>query len=1312
MNPGLTYILNKQEIITTASCDDLITRPAEIENTYQQHAWTHIPLGDTSDLDRKFLRQIHDAKTPIGAVVARYGYGKTSTMGFLWYRAEDDGYIATPPFEMTTLRDVLKATFGWTQYRIAQRSTNLAEHLAEIHERFTQQSLQESAKRYAQQLGITANAALKILLDLEKKGELTRDVSPSRLLKFLDEITEIVLQADFKGLVILADELQQYISKTKTHRTIVEEFRQFVWGLVSRESRFGVLFSMPDYAEAAIREAGDDILQRLRRDNHYYNLSGIYSGEFPKHLWERYDKTLNLGEFGTRIFDVGTLDAIGQIASRSDLGNGPRTVVNLFRLAIENYRDRLKAFTPEDLIDSYLHGDVKFEGQTPKIRVATNEALDTPIVDTDMKRRAIKYLAAFPTTGCSDDIEQKYGVQDAIAEISQAGGHGTVMVYRMVGYTLRGLQQSGGETDIFGQVASDFWRLYDEDDLHAEAAQRAFIQEVLPKIFPAKKGSVLNAWSGLDKPKDGTGSYYQTILDGTFTDKYPKRKLHLQVAIDESRFGSIDRQQEDIKFDFFLNWNLDADARGCFIKIQKEHVRFELGMCQRADSPLPNDIKQLQEYMHPSRVTPLLMLSLVDYIDRWMREKDVEPTVEEQGLLNHFKERLINHCILKLFNADIASTIDGVELGQGRLLNGARLVNRLFVALCDRIWPDYATFIVQARYNEIIDDYIKAFQGLSRKQRRGNAPISGTKEQLSRRFGYQSHATFETRARSDLAHLINIISWHGRDQDSRGHIELKLHPLEVQFLEAFRQSSNRQEFDGKEVPAMSQKQLLKIGSAQGYRFEEVTIALKLLGARGYVRLNSDKKLIVLASDTRSLKQIESDLQNLLGLSKKFANLLKSNDGAKQFVDELTGLKENLNANATDDELSEIDYRVQQIQGGVGQFVEVYQREFRLELLNIRDHVRDIQSDLSRVQFSDSVVGTLGFVMPLNELRLRLDSNRKLLNQNLVDYGNQCRTFREELEKLTVNSDFESLASRVNQLQIQLEGVEEKKTNVLSYFNAFQDWKMFNTRATNLFDQLGTFPDLRRQLTEEVVPHILEVFNRRKECALVEDYEIFDKKLKVIEADLLQMRQSGQEAFANDRVRYEAFLRDELGVEKVVLHATYSFDDHQASYESLYEQVREKIETRSNTLKQRINEIHANLLKVTKIQELKDGQQTTDLHGRYDTIKTLAEDLLSDISIDTIREMETFKLVCEQFKVRMTEAGELITALEDLVRPLPIAADEQQLLNQITPRQATDLTEILVNLLDSEESADTEKLLNQLESLYRKNWVKISITRLG
>lgn len=55
MNEGLNYILNKQEVISTVSGQDLINRPDDVQSDYQRHAYTHIPLGDTDKLESKML---------------------------------------------------------------------------------------------------------------------------------------------------------------------------------------------------------------------------------------------------------------------------------------------------------------------------------------------------------------------------------------------------------------------------------------------------------------------------------------------------------------------------------------------------------------------------------------------------------------------------------------------------------------------------------------------------------------------------------------------------------------------------------------------------------------------------------------------------------------------------------------------------------------------------------------------------------------------------------------------------------------------------------------------------------------------------------------------------------------------------------------------------------------------------------------------------------------------------------------------------------------------------------------------------------
>ncbi len=172
--------------------------------------------------------------------------------------------------------------------------------------------------------------------------------------------------------------------------------------------------------------------------------------------------------------------------------------------------------------------------------------------------------------------------------------------------------------------------------------------------------------------------------------------------------------------------------------------------------------------------------------------------------------------------------------------------------------------------------------------------------------------------------------------------------------------------------------------------------------------------------------------------------------------------------------------------------------------------------------------------------------------------------------------------------------------------------------------MKALPDLRRKLTEEVVPKIQEVFNQKKLNALIEDYEIFDKKLKGIESEQVQIRRSGQETFAAQKTRYKSLLRDQLGVERGALLATYSFDDHQASYDALYHQVWEKIEARSNELEQRIHDIYADLLKVTKIQQFEDERRAAELHSQYNAIKAMPEEIRSHSRADVVGLGDTIK----------------------------------------------------------------------------------------
>ena len=604
------------------------------------------------------------------------------------------------------------------------------------------------------------------------EGSLVLRLTPSNLLFFLDAVAGIVGRADFAGLVILPDEFQQYISKGANLRHTIQEFREFVWGLDTRANTVGVVFSVPTYAEGVIQERGKDILHRLKKDELYYRLQDIYTQEFPSQLWERYSDTFQLGDVAEQVIDRHTLRAIGQIAERDDLGEGPRTVVDSFKRAILCYQDHRRAYTPIDLIDDFLESNIQFQAQANKIKRVTRQVLDSVAVDTPEKVQAVKLMAAFPR-GCAVQVQDDYDVHNAVNALSKQM-HGELMTHLVEGYTLLGLRPSEGPTQIVDIIITSFWRGYEEDDLHLEGAMRAFTNRLLPRFFQRRRGTTPTGWGNLDFTSSVRGGSI-ALLEGSSNSRFPHRFVGLQVAYNEKQLKPL-VSGADFQFDFLFHLD-EPDVQGALTLASERIVRFDLNLRQRVRGALPGDIQKLQDFVNPQFVTPLLMLSLIDYFDRWEEVEETTIAESDRSEIDFLITRLLNHTVQMLFNPGVASSFESP------LRNvGGGMLEELFTLRCKALFPDYHTLYVQAHYEKVIDAYVNAMRDMTLKERRGNAPLRGTKESLARRFGLGSVATFENRARNEYQNLMHIEQWTGRGDSGQAEILLELHPLEEDIL--------------------------------------------------------------------------------------------------------------------------------------------------------------------------------------------------------------------------------------------------------------------------------------------------------------------------------------------------------------------------------------------------------------------------------------------------------------------------------------------------------------------------------------------------
>jgi hypothetical protein len=246
LNDGLRDILTKQTVVQTKFAEQLLSEPKEVEHAYLAHYHTHVPLGDTDDFAKRLADKTKQAKTPKGAVVAPWGYGKTSTMIFTWKACEDRHLIAVPPFVCSSLQDILTATYGWLHFRLGRG--DLANELESVYNQYTHAAFEDHVKSVAKQVGVSEVDARAILDEERKRGTPVGELTPTNLLRFLEYAATLAKErAGFEGLVILADELQQLFDKTTNLHATIQQIREIVlWLATHNNLPLSLVLCLPD----------------------------------------------------------------------------------------------------------------------------------------------------------------------------------------------------------------------------------------------------------------------------------------------------------------------------------------------------------------------------------------------------------------------------------------------------------------------------------------------------------------------------------------------------------------------------------------------------------------------------------------------------------------------------------------------------------------------------------------------------------------------------------------------------------------------------------------------------------------------------------------------------------------------------------------------------------------------------------------------------------------------------------------------------------------------------------------------------------
>lgn len=1339
----LNDTLNKDEgIVNTSSAHRFLNQPQDIEDQYVQYARTHLVQPD---IDR-FLNSLtgalsdpdEDRSVP-GYIVGPYGYGKTSTAGKVWYTLEkENNYIATPPIYFKDLQSIIDAVYGWMRHRLSGREDFL-EELEQIYEAKATKNVDDLLN----QTGLeNKNDVKEELENFIESGAIDIEFSVNSVLDFLSECNQIARDAGFDGLVVIADELQQFVSNHTSDKEAYSELRDIAKSIalgLNEGNGLGLLFTMDDGLHSDLDVNADDVLARLSEQNVKLNLSSVYGRDFPTNLW---DSLSNKYEFQDRQYEIiseDTLDAIGQICERGPpLSNGPRTVVDILTIGIDHWLTDEVPYDALDLANSYYQGVVRYKGE--KIKAAITEGINADVVNTPDRENFIKLCGVFPR-GVSDSLLKKYDVYEAKEDV-KGTLHGQLIITHEEGRTLKSLEREGEDRGIKDELFTQFYRKYDTTDIYNENSTQVFREVVLQEeIFPAKRGKTLNSWVTDQDFEPETRNAYTAVFTGSFNgQRYPNRILEIRTGNDSDIVAEATTGRDvDLSFGFVHQIKKGHSVTPHIERADTGKATFHLDFLDSFDS-LPSNIALLEDYMSPEDVNPHLLLSLYKFIDKWTDSKTVNPNDEEQ--LEYIQDQLITQSIQKLFGPPLnGDALLSEGESQRRTTQPTQVVQKVFNLVIEDVYPNYTTLFISDNYKTFLDDYESLLYGndpdLLISQKRGNKPIEGTKSEIANALGVSSNSTAKTRLKKQFSSLAEIEVWSGSD----AKIWLTLHPLEEHLKAALEKTDDER---------LTIKEAYEIGSKTGHRPEEVDWALRLLDAREYITRYQQEKYVELSDIAIDLGDVKKRYKELHEKAETVADLNGSWEDEKEAMEKLEKVEEDL------DTAGEGDIEILDAALGTLTTVEgmISTRASGIRA-TYRERCRNKKQDLSRLATqnpprdlkADIQGAKVPFEMHIGDIKVHLENEFKTIKQDADHAKDQLQATIDTADNADPISAIESLQyafeeakATEEELNKRFEKIEEKSADYSSWCDLARDMGKVRSKMVRYqdnHDNPGQVDSLLTQLNDQLSE--IQIDFQRDSKQTLRDAGLHRETFAEIETTFKEITEGDREVFTFRKRVLENTLR-EATLGHATIRQTLDPNDPQASRNNLHHDFNRQLASEDGGLehiREQIDRVRSSFEYAQLLNQVPNSAEHTPdtidkelekVEYLLSEVKRATEefDVNEDISLPEADERdETFPQTSRTLELKidneLTDVAtcvenqrEIVESFEDEINRWRKTTDDpseglQYLMNELDYGQGTDIEKVLTEVAEKNSGQlDINKVFDDVQELFKGNHIQITL----
>ncbi len=1303
-----------EAIVDTVSPAQIEQNPQGVASRYELYASSYDPIDRVKTLRERLIAEIGRGKPVNGYLSADYGYGKTATLVYLWHECQQQRIVAVPPFKFKELRNLMIASYGWIKYCLLEES-ELITQVEAVYRKYGLQTQQEQAAEIARKYKVSEDKALKIIQELN-----TDTTNTDTVLNFWQDSVPILQKAGMKGLVIFADESQEFLRTEEGSSARIQILSDLVKGMRALgNTPVALILSMPTTpTESAIEEQAGDIIHRMKEQKVYLRLADAYNYEFPGKLWDYLcAKFLDNQTEGSKLAHPATIESLAQLCDRKDLSNGPRAVIEVFKRLVNFVGDKERPYTPLDLIEDYLSGRVQFYGaQQHKI----NNAIDTleqlkTIQQHPQGREVIKLLAIFPA-GVSETIAKEFKLLKSLKELAENENMYGLHIIQPTEHSFALVSLSKPTTPtVVDKIINRFRQLWfgEWNDAQKEkVATTVFRAEITPLLFPVSKAGQKANWNWRYKDEwqqDRPGFY--NFLSGAperYYTEFPNRSLAITIGNKSSELMKFFPPEEThLDWRFHLSYDRDAGLQKLTAIAGTGQVDFHIHLSRSFEQEYPKNFGLLSKVIPPGQCSACTLLNLSNYIQDWLL-KNPEVSKAERSMLEHHRKDCHQYGMRLLFPAIESETwiVEGIKG-----VNGAenKLIQSVFYQKCKALFPEYNSFYSNLR--PFLLKYKASLEKLPLAVRRGRHLYQLTKEGLEKLFEVTG---------SGLPSVLGILKQHNliseykiaSNKQENSQLKFAEHPLEI-FIQKQLESRGRTQtietIQGQqEVKFLDALDLWEEVKRLGYLQEEFEEAIAWLQMRRYVEWERQEGIIRTCLAELDSEELKGQLNELItkvdvlleafnetvlheikkGINEAQESIFSLADTSAQGLD---AVQQSYLSEVVLDQV----YRTIQV---ALERIETYRREKRSELqknlLEIKLQLKNLTRDLNASKISQPIIGTSNLEDCLNDYR-------KDLERQVYQLDRDCQNLADSI--VVDELDILALHRQIEQCNQPLKIYESNKRKLQPLVEGLSKWRIIITRAGDLRDNLlANDPERSQRYEDEFVDRVVEYFHT-KEIEGFKEYELLQGSLVEIEEQIKSERRSRREAFEQLVSRYEELLgRIPLAERSLRNRCQFDDEDRDGSYNILKEVFLENLQNWCENRLLEGEQLERDLSFIAQERE----KNLTELLSKISHLKTellFQRNLLPSVILD----LEKLESLVNELK-SLFERGQVF---RDELRKIAFQKDEDLLdeERQLLSAISTEGSSITFSQLRQRLQGDRD-VWEVLKALYKKGHLEITLRR--